>query len=265
VANRTGPTRDELIRAFLSADVVRTEDLSWDTPVLAEAERMADAALTVVAAPADDTATLRANVEHIAAWCRGIARKAVGQDMPDLAITAPVIAEEIDRALAGHPLAYARPAPTDPDVAELLVWLRERGKLPADDTAARPERAALDRIGEIVGWPPGTDPDTIVAYVAKRDGARALVHETVRRRERWLREALRAPEGTRYPELLRMVRPADDTAAPAARQLTADDVASAIREWNFTPTDLPRDAFLAERLNAAAARPVRDTDGGAPS
>ena len=49
-------TRDALVRAFLSAEVVRTEHRAWDTPVLAEAERMADAALTVLPIPADDTA-----------------------------------------------------------------------------------------------------------------------------------------------------------------------------------------------------------------
>ena len=68
---------------------------------------------------------LPANLARISVWCRAIAQKARHQGNEALAATAPRIAEEIDRALAGRPLEYARDP--DPDAVALVTWLREQG------------------------------------------------------------------------------------------------------------------------------------------
>lgn len=75
--------------------------------------------------PADEQ--LRADLRAISEWCYGIAVKAEQQGNVPLADTAPRVAEEIGRALIGQPLAYARHEP-DPDVEELLTWLRDRNR-----------------------------------------------------------------------------------------------------------------------------------------
>lgn len=68
---------------------------------------------------------LAEQVARISVWCRAIAQKARAQGNEALAATAPRIAEEIDRALAGCPLEYARDP--DPDAVALVTWLREQG------------------------------------------------------------------------------------------------------------------------------------------
>lgn len=67
------------------------------------------------------------------------------------------------------------------------------------------EREALDRIAEIVGWEPGTDPEIVVAYVAKRDGSRAMAQATVDRRTEMLRAAVRGGSEETWPRLLSRV------------------------------------------------------------
>ena len=96
---------------------------------------------------------LRGALGLIERWCYGIARKAQAQGHDDLALTLPRVGEEIARALAGKPLAYANPSdPALADLAAVLEVLRSTSNAkPADDD----EREDDDGADEGEGASPG--------------------------------------------------------------------------------------------------------------